>query len=642
MEFTDEGSSMDAETLLRHFNDAQTTSTPDRTTGTVLVELPELNAEPPYILDQLFYRKYFDGLRVEGKYVSVQNFDEEAIYYYRYQALLINPDNEQISLDTTHYNRPMIEADIATWAHDTYQRYSENQVRRNSQGLTRRNIDPISSFSFSNTPSFDRIISMADRGRSSSFARHAANRERPDHYTSRQNSRAERTNQEYRRNEEKNKEKYVNEIIRLNKLLPASEHFTNVCSFCLSGVNSNKKEYSVYNGEIVCKVCSNTVFRPCGDCRVPCLRSDLVETGKGLLVCDACTKKYTFTCDMCECIGEDSYKKTSKEGDARCTQCASDYKNLTEAYDMEDESEIFTRSYSTRKLAKFCSPQLGTYVKSKRLFGVELECFYENEDTAAAVLNKQPYALGVSGDGTIADNNGESDYGIELQTPKLQGKNGEEFLFQLSSKIIEAGFGVNKTCGMHVHLDSKDYLKNVDAAKSLMAFYVVFEDVILSLLPRSRRSNEYCRRLGNEYKLSDIINAENMEALERAWYKTHSKTRVEELKDTRHDSRYSGINFHTFFAEGHMEVRYHNGTIVAPKILEWVNLHCQIMDLIIAGNFGRSEIMAAQEESQVADKAEIMFDLLGLSQRSKDYFFERQEKFKVRSKIEDEVISAPF
>lgn len=124
-------------------------------------------------------------------------------------------------------------------------------------------------------------------------------------------------------------------------------------------------------------------------------------------------------------------------------------------------------------------------------------------------------------------------------------RHDREPLKQLCSALNDLDTRVNKSCGLHVHLDMRDTLKrNIDAklgqrlfskrARRLGACVKLFGQMV----PKSRRDNNYCR-LGSSRKTGDRYYAINLTAMEK--YQT-------------------------------IEVRLHSGTAQFDKISNWIDL----------------------------------------------------------------------
>jgi hypothetical protein len=156
---------------------------------------------------------------------------------------------------------------------------------------------------------------------------------------------------------------------------------------------------------------------------------------------------------------------------------------------------------STRKSSKVN----GAYIRKDFICGVELEAsLNHNVDWSRArreLATQLPYGVGITTDGSV------SGFGIELQTPPRSGKEAETVIKKACDALIALNAKVNSTAGLHVHVDASDM--NAGDVAHLLASYVVFEDAILSLLPVTRRSNQYCTRLKYQYHLDEIERIRN-------------------------------------------------------------------------------------------------------------------------------------
>ena len=134
--------------------------------------------------------------------------------------------------------------------------------------------------------------------------------------------------------------------------------------------------------------------------------------------------------------------------------------------------------------------------------------------------------------------------------------------------------------------------------------------------------------------MGDIKALDSIADIERKWYKVHRQTasaiksEIEMHKGNHYDdSRYMGINFHSLLSEGHLEIRYHSGTLQAEKILHWTTLHLQILDAIADGKISFSQLMSAERKIVLTDKIKFMFELLKLDKATERYLWKRIKKF---------------
>lgn len=114
-------------------------------------------------------------------------------------------------------------------------------------------------------------------------------------------------------------------------------------------------------------------------------------------------------------------------------------------------------------------------------------------------------------------------------------------------KLLKGNSSVNKTCGLHVHLDMRN--RNVDKA---YANLWAAQPFLYAMCPKTRIKNSYCKPVAN----------------------------FEEGKrgGPYGDDRYVGINRTAYYRHKTIEVRIHSSTLDAVKIVSWVKLLTKIAD----------------------------------------------------------------
>ncbi len=292
--------------------------------------------------------------------------------------------------------------------------------------------------------------------------------------------------------------------------------------------------------------------------------------------------------------------------------------------DNDSEDGIPERKWSKGDFSEYMSKDKGDYITSPRIFSIEVESYYPNGIALHRAAEILPSHVGVSGDGSLGNR------GVEFQSPKLQGRKGEELVKKLATVLNDNDFYVERTCGLHLHIDGKDLLPRTRTkhearkVKALLQLYIAYEDVIQSLLPRSRRNNNYARHVRSSFCINDIQNCYTLESLEKLWYKAAKRKELKRLKAEHYNStRYNGLNLHSLFSDGHLEIRYHSGTINYEKIMHWVTLHTCMVDY---ANRGYTP-SGTQELTDLKEKTENLFSLIGLPEGTQDYYRMRQNLF---------------
>lgn len=383
-------------------------------------------------------------------------------------------------------------------------------------------------------------------------------------------------------------------------------------------------------GDGICQSCYDDNYFYCEHCDSVTHTDNKVYSEDGN-ICEHCYINDYVTCNECSDVinSENSYNHNDKY---YCSNCY-DNINLDEDDD-EESSSNFTRSY--HKGDKWTE-------STKRFYSTEIECYYPDTKVMRVVFDTMNKNFGVAHDGSLNSN------GIEFQTPKLSGELGKTELKNFCKLLDTNKFKVDKTCGLHIHLDACDFMdiernfiesynndygeteeynKKLDKIKNLMIFYLNFESVLLSYLPRSRRKNKYCYPLIENYHEKEIKNIKFIEDLEKMWYREGEMPTIDSRKSNRYDeSRYSGINFHSMLANNHIEIRYHSGTINSTKILNWCALHVYILNKVYDGSITYSQLQDIKYITELSEKQEAMFKLLDLPESLVKYYKERQALF---------------
>lgn len=295
---------------------------------------------------------------------------------------------------------------------------------------------------------------------------------------------------------------------------------------------------------------------------------------------------------------------------------------------------------------KWTGQELGEIVKSKRFFSCEIEALTTHGDWAMQLFKSLPKEMGIGEDGSVKDDSHRS-YGFEIQTPRLVGEKGEELMRRMSSSLKAIEATINPTCGMHVHLDGKGIIgphrqEHPTALMQLWKTFIVFEDVFFSLVPYSRRQNDYCRPLTESFQLTELDMVENMADAEKLWYLERTYDQIRQAKGHKyHATKYFGANFHSLLANGHFEVRFHSGTTNPKKVLEWANLHALIMDACAKKVMTHDFFREAQATSRMSEKTYLLFERIGLAEPSRQYFRGRQKKFGDKKTEDEEVKISP-
>jgi len=198
-------------------------------------------------------------------------------------------------------------------------------------------------------------------------------------------------------------------------------------------------------------------------------------------------------------------------------------------------------------------------ITSKK-FGIEIEFVGANPRLVEAAINRAGvdcfvenwnhttrYYWKIVTDSSLTRVRG---YAAELVSPILQGEAGvrelETVMVALNS--VE-GVTVNRSCGMHVHLDCNDM--TMQQIRTVYERYADYEAQIDLCMPRSRRdSPRWCASIKDRKEVFKM-----------------SRNKSE---GSRRQGRFFKVNLENIATRGSMEFRQHSGTTEFVKVANWL------------------------------------------------------------------------
>lgn len=201
-----------------------------------------------------------------------------------------------------------------------------------------------------------------------------------------------------------------------------------------------------------------------------------------------------------------------------------------------------------------------TYACLQNIFAKEKIRSYIPDDGHRAEYNKTFWHIG--SDGSIRDYS----WTVEVRSPILTGEEGLKKLLKVVEILVEHGFEVNESCGLHVHFDSSK-LKS-DNIKSLIFLYTVFEKCINKITAKEREDCRHSRAMnftettgprGGQQRLNQTQTLEKLE----------SCSTIAEIISL-YPSRYKKVNVTAIQKFGTVEFRQHQGTLNEKRIIRWI------------------------------------------------------------------------
>ena len=315
-------------------------------------------------------------------------------------------------------------------------------------------------------------------------------------------------------------------------------------------------------GDVHCEDCYNDIYSHCDNCSN---EYNIQNEGgysdvRDESLCQDCYDELVHTCANCSKEVNDSY---CDNGDYYCEECyyedhiicenCSDRVHIDDSmYSDSDDlyycQDCYSPSGHNHHIEKIYSETFNNTDNIKRWYGIELECI--GSDNGLELDNFQ-----TGEDCSVVGGS----YGLEYRSDILQGDRGFSILDSQCNKLLE-NYQVNKSCGFHVHIDANDLdYKNIC---NIMSFISVFDDIIFSLMPNSRKNdNTYCGKYTLDSKvLHDTYQSKKLDLLHRI-------------------GRYKGFNINAYFIHGTLEFRYHSGTLNNIKIKNWIKTCLKIVEV---------------------------------------------------------------
>ncbi len=161
-------------------------------------------------------------------------------------------------------------------------------------------------------------------------------------------------------------------------------------------------------------------------------------------------------------------------------------------------------------------------------------------------------------------------YKVEVVSPICHYEDIET-IQELVRKLRHAGACVNRSCGIHIHVDAAPH--SVKTLRNLVNIMVSKEDLLYKALAVDvAREDHYCQK--TDLRFLEELNRKkpkSIEIFEEMWY--HGDSRSYDHYD---ETRYHALNLHSVFSKGTIEFRLFNGTMHAGKVKTYIQLSLAI------------------------------------------------------------------
>ena len=161
------------------------------------------------------------------------------------------------------------------------------------------------------------------------------------------------------------------------------------------------------------------------------------------------------------------------------------------------------------------------------------------------------------------------EYRVEFVTPPLK-YDDIELLQNIIRKLRENGAKSHRSCGIHIHVDGANH--DAKSLRRLVNFITARQDLIYEALEIGNREYRWCQKL-NAALLAEMKKNKNItkEKAEQIWYSNASDGYLGGINHEHYNNtRYHGINLHSYFSKGTIEFRLFNSTLHAGKIKAYI------------------------------------------------------------------------
>ena len=393
----------------------------------------------------------------------------------------------------------------------------------------------------------------------------------------------------------------------------------------------------------ICSVCE-TCMDECCEC-VECNRSRCNWRGPEGDRCEVCEQCQ----DHCECYiceGCDERVRSTCNDCSRCPDCC------------EGHASGEHPTYVNRRLV-FHDARRGKFQRnpSKRHLAVEIEVAgCKDDDFSEIERSCRRWGASITEDGSLPAE------GFEIPTAPANGDAFCQQIVDICGAIKGARGFVDESCGLHVHVDARDY-RHYDMRR-LVLLYAKLEEAFYALHPESRKSSGYCdpcgaryieglleartakeskhTLMGNVYRgkrnghyPSGRYDQQAVAAMDAAMHEQTRKGKAAHSKTGTFDSRpvktkkysevrYHALNLHSWVYRGTVEFRLHTGSIEPRKIIPWGAFLAALLDYAMRAK--ESEIRALTFDTLNEAQA-FMHDVIAPTEEVREYLRDRWQRF---------------
>jgi hypothetical protein len=202
-------------------------------------------------------------------------------------------------------------------------------------------------------------------------------------------------------------------------------------------------------------------------------------------------------------------------------------------------------------------------------------------------------------------------FAFEIVSPILKGEIGLETIKRVLQIVKNMGVKVNKSCGFHVHIGGW----TADDLHKILLNCLKFETVFDSLVPPSRRNNQYCKSNNESQALRDKNPRQKFDVIKQ------NRGNVSKLRTTIQDSRYFKFNLPD--NKQTIEFRQHSATYEWTKACKWIRL----LLIFVDNSISHPPRLNFNQTTDVDTRFDTMFSIVISNTELKEWAKQRKSKF---------------
>lgn len=266
----------------------------------------------------------------------------------------------------------------------------------------------------------------------------------------------------------------------------------------------------------------------------------------------------------------------------------------TQKFGVEIECTGLTREDAAEAVAKVLGGTSDYFGGSYDRYDV-----YDSQDRRWKIMSDASIRC-TTKDGTPASKK----YSVEIVTPILEYED-MALLQEVVRSVRRSGGVCNESTGIHIHIDFEPY--DPQKLRNLVNIFASKENFLFDMLQVSHQRETYCQKVDRDFleKLNKR-KPKTIEEIQKLWYRGD----MDEVHHHYSSTRYKVCNLHSFFANGHWEMRACNSSLHAGVIRSYVTLALAISNAALTKKFCSPHI---SESDNLRYSARVWLINLGLN-----------------------------